>query len=65
MTEEDDETRDRKRKERKERAVKEREAQVKMERERLEASISQSRIGLDREEGENVFRYAEVLSDAF
>lgn len=56
LAEEDEEERERKRKEKKERAVKERESQVRAERSRLEADIGRSRMGLDKEEGENRFR---------
>jgi hypothetical protein len=43
---------------RKERAVKEREAQVKVVREKLEADIDRSKLGLSREEGDSAFRSA-------
>lgn len=47
-----------KRKDRKAQAVKEREEKIKIERERVQATIEESRIGLNREEGELQFRCA-------
>jgi transcription elongation regulator 1 len=61
VDEDDGDARERRRREKKERAVKDREAKVKAEREKLEASINQSKMGLDREEGESFFRCAEGL----
>ncbi|KAI0307113.1 hypothetical protein B0F90DRAFT_1622551, partial [Multifurca ochricompacta] len=51
-----------KRKDRKVQAVKEREERIKAERERVQADIEKSRIGLNREEGELQFRT--LLTDA-
>ncbi|KAI9513344.1 Hsp90 protein-domain-containing protein [Russula earlei] len=59
-TEQGDETRTRK--VRNAQAVKEREERVKAERERVQATIEKSRIGLNREEGELQFRT--LLTDA-
>lgn len=47
-----------KRIDRKAQAVKEREEKIKVERERVQATIEESRIGLNREEGELQFRCA-------
>ena len=47
-----------KREDRKAQAVKEREEKIKIERERVQATIEKSRIGLNREEGELQFRCA-------
>ncbi|KDQ64486.1 hypothetical protein JAAARDRAFT_117992 [Jaapia argillacea MUCL 33604] len=44
------------RRERKERAVREREERVKSDRDRLEADINRSKMGLNKEEGEREFR---------
>ena len=44
--------------ERKERAVREREAKVRADLERLEADIGRSRVGLSKEESEQLFRCA-------
>lgn len=55
-TEPSDETQ--KRKDRKAQAVKEREEKIKAERERVQATIEKSRVGLNREEGEQQFRCA-------
>lgn len=42
--------------ERKERAVREREGKVRSERGKIEFDINKSKMGMDREEGERVFR---------
>lgn len=55
-TELGDETQNRK--DRKAQAVKEREEKIRVERERVQATIEKSRIGLNREEGELQFRCA-------
>jgi hypothetical protein len=47
-----------KREDRRAQAVKEREEKIKVERERVQATIEKSRIGLNREEGELQFRCA-------
>jgi hypothetical protein len=44
--------------ERRERAMREREAQVSAERDKVNAAIDKSKLNLDREEGEAIFRYA-------
>jgi hypothetical protein len=48
------------RQERKAKAVKEREEKVKADRDRLEADIGRSRMGLNRDEGEREFRCASL-----
>jgi hypothetical protein len=47
-----------KRKDRKAQAVKEREEKIKAERDRVQANIEKSRVGLNKEEGELQFRCA-------
>ena len=59
----DDETQNRK--DRKAQAVNKREEKVNLERERVQASIEKSRIGLNREEGELQFRCAAVTYSRF
>jgi len=54
-----------KRKNRKAQAVKEREEKVKAERERVQATIEKSRIGLSREEGELQFKCAAATYSRF
>ena len=54
-----------KREERKAQAVKEREEKIKVERERVQATIEKSRIGLNREEGELQFRCAAATFSRF
>ena len=58
LAERGDETQ--KREDRRAQAVKEREEKIKVERERVQATIEKSRIGLDREEGELQFRCAQL-----
>ncbi|KAH9938277.1 uncharacterized protein B0H18DRAFT_966380 [Fomitopsis serialis] len=60
--EESTEERERRRQERKERAVKEREEKVKAKRNKVDADIDRSRMGLNKEEGELEFRT--MLTDA-
>jgi FF domain len=54
-----------KREDRKVQAVKEREEKIKVERERVQATIEMSRIGLNREEGELQFRCAAATFSRF
>jgi hypothetical protein len=54
-----------KRKDRKAQAVKEREEKIKIERERVQATIEKSRIGLNREEGELQFGCAAATYSKF
>ena len=62
-TEVGDETQ--KRQDRKAQAVKEREEKIKIERERVQATIEKSRVGLNREEGELQFRCAAATYSKF
>ena len=55
---EDATSKEQKRKERQERAVREREEKIRAERDRVEADIHKSKMGLTREEGELQFRCA-------
>jgi len=50
--------RERKSREKRERALKEREGKVKADLERLDIDIDRSRMGLNKEEGEQLFRCA-------
>ncbi|KZV75141.1 hypothetical protein PENSPDRAFT_647422 [Peniophora sp. CONT] len=59
---EDAASKEQKRKERQERAVREREGKIRAERDRVEADIHKSKMGLTREEGESQFRT--LLTDA-
>ena len=54
-----------KRLDRKAQAVKEREEKIKIERERVQATIKKSRIGMNREEGEMQFRCAAATYSEF
>lgn len=54
-----------KREDRKAQAVKDREEKIKVERERVQATIEKSRIGLNREEGELQFRCAAATFSSF
>ena len=50
------------RQERRDKAVREREEKVRADRRKLDSAIEKSRMGVDREEGERVFRFVSFIS---
>ena len=51
------------REERRDKAVREREEKVKADRRKLDSVIEKSRMGVDREEGERIFRFVSMYLD--